>query len=301
MDADLPLFVKVAELGSFSAAGQALGISAAMMSKRIMRLEARLGARLLHRTTRKVALTDTGAQLFHELTAIMEALTAAEQRVTNRTRLPSGPLRVAAPTSFGRLHVAPLIGPFLAAYPRVQLHLRLSDAYVDLLDGRFDVAVRVTSAIPPNLQARRLAANRRILCASPAYLAAYGAPRHLQDLAEHRLLAADGQLPWQLVFGTRRKTVEGTSFVRTNSSEIVRELATSGLGIALRSLWDVQDLLNDGRLHPVLPGWEGPADLAIYAVHPKGPGQPAAVQAFTDFLRDAFAHAHWNENGSARQ
>lgn len=301
MDADFPLFVKVAELGSFSAAGQALGISAAMMSKRIMRLEARLGARLLHRTTRKVALTDTGTQLFGELTAIMEALTAAEQRVTNRTRVPSGPLRVAAPTSFGRLHIAPLVGLFLAAYPLIQLHLNLSDAYVDLLDGRFDLAIRVTSERPPSLQAHRIAANRRILCASPDYLAAHGAPRQLQDLAGHRLLAADGQLPWQLIFGTRRRSVEGTSFVRTNSSEIVRELATSGLGIALRSLWDVQDLLSEGRLHAVLPGWEGPSDLAIYAVHPKGPGQPAAVQAFTDFLREAFASAPWNQTDGARR
>jgi DNA-binding transcriptional LysR family regulator len=294
MDPDYVLFAKVADSGSFSAAGAELGISPAMMSKRIARLEARLGTRLLHRTTRKLALTQTGAQLHRDIGAIMIALQAAEDRATNRARVPSGPLRVSAPTSFGRLHIAPLVASFLQLHPDVELELNLTDAYVELLAERFDLAVRVTSEVPTSLQGHYLAANRRILCASPAYLDRYGTPSLVSDLADHRLLAAEGQMPWRLTSSAKRMVVEGKSAVRTNSSEIVRELAITGLGIALRSLWDVGDLLAQGRLVPILEEWHGPDDLAIYAVHLKAPGRPAAVDAFVGFLRDAFASAPWN-------
>ena len=295
MDPDYVLFAKVADSGSFSAAGAELGISPAMMSKRIARLEARLGTRLLHRTTRKLALTQTGAQLHRDVGEIMVALQAAEDRATNRARVPSGPLRVSAPTSFGRLHIAPLIASFLQLHPDVELELNLTDAYVELLAERFDIAVRVTSEVPANLEGHYLAANRRILCASPAYLERFGTPLQVSDLGHHRLLAAQGQLPWRLTSHDGRVVVEGASAVRTNSSEIVRELAITGLGIALRSLWDVGDLLAQGRLVTILDEWRGPDDLAVYAVHLKEPGRPAAIDAFVNFLHDAFASAPWNK------
>lgn len=294
MDPDYVLFAKVVEAGSFAIAGRALGISPAMMSKRIMRLEARLGTQLLHRTTRKLALTQTGAQLHTDISAILEALRAAEDRATNRTRVPSGPLKVTAPTSFGRLHVAPLVAGFMSRYPAVELELSLSDDYVDLLASRFDLAIRITAEIPPSLAGRRIASNRRILCASPRYLSDHNIPGDLGDLTSHRLIAAEGQLPWRLSSGRKRKTVDGKSHVRTNSSEIVRELAVSGLGIALRSLWDVETLLTNGDLVQILPQWEGPSDLAVYAVHAKGAGQPAAIGAFASFLENAFQSASWN-------
>jgi DNA-binding transcriptional LysR family regulator len=294
MDPDYLLFARAVEAGSLSAAGRLLNISPAMMSKRLSRLEARLGVRLIHRTTRRLALTEEGASLHRDLVAILDAIQQAEQRVTNRHRTASGPLRISAPTSFGRLHVAPHVARFLDLHPRVDLELNLSDAYEDLLAERIDIAIRITSDIPAHLEGHPLAANRRILCASPAYLAAHGAPGKIADLAHHRLLAADGQLPWRLVNGRARKLVDGQSHVRTNSSEIVRELALTGVGIALRSLWDVGELIAQGSLVRVLDSWEGPADLAVHAVHPRAAGRPAAVDAFIAFLRESFSDASWN-------
>ena len=294
MDPDYLLFARAVEAGSLSAAGRLLNISPAMMSKRLSRLEARLGVRLIHRTTRRLALTEEGASLHRDLVAILDAIQQAEQRVTNRHRTASGPLRISAPTSFGRLHVAPHVARFLDLHPRVDLQLNLTDAYEDLLAERIDVAIRITSDIPAHLEGHPLAANRRILCASPAYLAAHGTPEKIADLAHHRLLAADGQLPWRLVNGRARKLVDGQSHVRTNSSEIVRELALTGVGIALRSLWDVSDLIAQGSLVRVLDSWEGPADLAVHAVHPRAAGRPAAVDAFIAFLRESFSDASWN-------
>ncbi|HEX7875518.1 MAG TPA: LysR family transcriptional regulator [Sphingobium sp.] len=295
MDPDYVLFARAVDAGSLSAAGRMLKISPAMMSKRIARLEARLGVRLVHRTTRRLALTEAGAGLHRDIVAILDAIQQAEDRVTNRHRTAAGPLRVSAPTSFGRLHVAPHIDHFLKAHPQVELELNLSDAYVDLLTERVDVAIRITSEAPASLEAHYLAANRRILCASPAYLAEHGVPRRISDLSDHRLLAANGQLPWRLINGRARKLVDGHSHVRTNSSEIVRELALSGVGIALRSLWDVGEMLAEGRLVQLLDGWEGPGDLAVYAVHPRAGGRPAAVDAFVAFLKHCFSHVSWNE------
>lgn len=297
MDPDYLLFARTVEAGSLSAAGRLLSISPAMMSKRLSRLEARLGVRLIHRTTRRLALTEEGASLHRDLVAILDAIQQAEDRVANRHRTASGPLRISAPTSFGRLHVAPHVGRFLDLHPHVDLELNLSDAYEDLLAERIDVAVRITSDIPLHLEGHHLATNRRILCASPAYLAAHGIPDKIADLPRHRLLAADGQLPWRLVNGRARKLIDGHSHVRTNSSEIVRELALTGVGIALRSLWDVGDLIAEGSLIRVLDSWEGPADLAVHAVHPRAAGRPAAVDAFIAFLRETFRDASWNRGG----
>lgn len=294
MDPDYLLFARAVEAGSLSAAGRMLNISPAMMSKRISRLEARLGVRLIHRTTRRLALTEEGAILHRDIAAIIEAIQQAEDRVANRHRAISGPLRVSAPTSFGRLHIAPHVQRFLERHPKVELELNLSDAYEDLLAQRVDLAIRIASAVPVHLEGHHLAANRRILCASPAYLANHGAPQKITDLSRHRLLAAEGQLPWRLVNGRARKQVDGCSHVRTNSSEIVRELTVTGTGIALRSLWDVGPLLAEGKLVRLLDGWEGPDNFAILAVHPRGAGRPAAVDAFIAFLRKTFRDAPWN-------
>ncbi|WP_380871695.1 LysR family transcriptional regulator [Sphingomonas sp. DBB INV C78] len=297
MDPDYALFARVVETGSLSAAGRAMLISPAMVSKRLARLEARLGVRLIHRTTRRLALTDAGERFHADVIAILQSIREAEDRITGVQREAAGPLRVSAPTSFGRLHVAPRLGAFLAEYPRIELELNLSDSYVDLLSERVDLAIRITAHVPATLEAHRLATNRRVLCASPAYLAARGEPGDLAALNGHHLLAASGQMPWRLVNERQRRTVDGRSHVRTNSSEIVRELAIAGVGIALRSLWDVGDALADGRLVQVLPDWEGPDDLGIYAVHPRAPNRPPGIDAFIAFLKCSFDRADWQRIG----
>ncbi|URW76688.1 LysR family transcriptional regulator [Sphingomonas donggukensis] len=291
IDPDYHLFASVVEGGSLSAAARALHISPAMASKRLARLEARLGVMLIHRTTRRLALTQAGERFHGDVVAILRAVREAEARVTGDRDEPQGALRVSAPTSFGRLHVVPLLHAFLVRHPRVALEIDLTDAYVDLLGGRVDVAIRIAADVPANLVAHRIGSNRRVLCASPVYLAAHGMPDTIAALQQHRLLAADGQLPWQLTDGRRARSVDGRSHVRTNSSEVVRELAITGVGIALRSLWDVGDALADGRLVRVLPDWEGPSDLAIHAVHPYRPNPPPAVAAFIAFLGEALGDA----------
>lgn len=293
MDPDYALFASVVDAGSLSAAARALGMSPAMVSKRLARLEAKLGVKLAHRTTRALTLTQNGAAFHAEIVDILAQLRAAEARLIGARDVPAGRLKVTAPTSFGRLHVAPHLDGFLRRYPEVQLEIELSDGFADIVAERVDVAIRITAAPDPRLVAQRLATSQRILCASPAYLAASGEPRSVAELSGHQLLAADGQLPWLVTSGGRRLTIQGVSHVRTNSSEIVRELALGGVGIALRSLWDVAKMLEDGRLVRVLPEVDGSDDVAIYAMHAPAPALTAAGSRFVDHMREALAQPAW--------
>jgi DNA-binding transcriptional LysR family regulator len=300
MGEDWELFATIVEAGSLSAAARAHGLSPAMVSKRLARLEARLGARLVHRTTRRLVVTEAGRAFHDEAVAILAAARAAEARVAGGGGEPSGRLRVSAPASFGRRHVAPHLAPFLAAHPKVALELDLTDAFVDLIGDRVDVAIRIGAAAGGSLVSTVLAPNRRLLCAAPAYLARHGAPATLDDLARHRLLAADTQTPWRLDGPDGETAIAVESVVRTNASEIARELAIAGAGIALRSLWDVAGALADGRLVRVLPEWEGARDIAIHAVRPRGPFAPPAAQAFVAHLAAAFAPPPWEERETKR-
>lgn len=298
MDREYELYARVIETGSLAAAGRSLALSPAMVSKRIAALEERLGARLLHRTTRKLATTEAGQRFYERVVEILAASREAESLVTGTAGEPSGKLRLSAPTSFGRLHVAPHLKAFLDRWPRLEIELDLSDGYVDLVGERIDLAIRIAPGVETGLTGHRLAPNRRVLCASPEYLKQHGAPARLQDLRRHRLLAAEGQLPWRLQGkGGQIVTVSGESAVRTNSSEVVRELAIAGMGIALRSTWDVGNELRSGVLKRVLPDHPGAADVNIFAVHPASNFQPAGVRAFIDHLRAIYGNApSWDRN-----
>ncbi|TZG25236.1 LysR family transcriptional regulator [Sphingomonas montanisoli] len=279
MDPDAEVFVEVVKAGSLAAAARALGISAPLVSRRLSRLETRLGVALAHRTTRRFELTHIGEAYYRDMIVVLDAWQNAETRAKQPARIASGPLRISAPTSFGRLYVAPALKGFLDLHPDVAITLDLSDAYVDLAATRFDLAIRITAA--PDAAADRLAGSTRVLCAAPAYLAARGEPKTLGDLDAHRILAAEGQLPWRLAEGI----VNGPSHVITNSSEVVRELALAGMGIALRSLWDVHAELASGALRQILPGLSTASDVGIYAVRPRVEGSTAATRAFIDYLR----------------
>ncbi len=284
MDPDHELFVTIVDEGGLAAAGRRLHISPAMMSKRLARLEERLGAKLVHRTTRRLALTAAGERLHADLRGILAALDEAERRVSGASAVASGPLRITAPTSFARMHLAPYLPRFIDAHPRVELSIDLSDDFSDLIASRADLAIRITADPGPGLTARQLATNRRILCAAPAYLERFGVPATIADLKHHRLLAADGQMPWRLVGPKGPVAVEGRSHVRTNSSELVRELALAGGGIALRSLWDISAALGRGDVRQILPDYEGSADVGLFAVQLPQHNPPAAITAFIDFL-----------------
>ena len=285
MDPDYELFAEVVEAGSLSAAGRRLRISSAMVSKRLARLEGRLGTRLAHRTTRRLSLTQAGDAFYQDVVAILAAARAAEARVSGREGLAAGLLRITAPTSFGRLYVAPNLKGFLDAHPRISVQLDLSDAFADLIDERIDLAIRIAPASSAGLVAHRLGTSRRVLCAAPSYLAERGAPTTIQDLEHHHLLAAVGQLPWRLEGPDGPMTFQGDSRVRTNSSEVVRELTLAGAGIALRSLWDVDGDIAAGRLVRVLAAYEGATGAGIYAVHPRAALVPAKVSAFIAYLQ----------------
>lgn len=298
MDPDYDLFMAIVSAGSLSGAGRSLNTSPAMVSKRLVRLEERLGARLIHRSTRKMALTGSGERLHQDLLAINAALQEAESRVQGEKEVPGGLLRVSAPTSFGRLHLAPHVGTFIKANPRVELALNLSDSFVDLFSGSLDVAIRIAAEIPRGLVAHRLARSERVLCAAPGYIAANGEPTSVADMAHHRLLAAEGQLPWRLIGPDGPVSWDGVAHVRTNSSEVVRELAIGGIGIALRSLWDVNRELESGALRRILPDVTGSSDIAIYAVHPPMPRVPPALAAFVGFVQALYGPvAPWELGG----
>ena len=283
-DPDYDSFLQVLTAGSLSAAARALRLSPASLSKRLTRLEDRLGVRLLHRTTRRIALTEAGRDLHDTLTQTRGMLQAVEDRIAGRGTSIAGRLRMTAPTSFGRMHLAPCLPAFLLQHPQIDLTLDLTDQFVDLFASDYDLAIRVTANVPVSLVGHRLATSGRVLCASPAYLASNGVPATLADLRGHRLLAADGQLPWHLA-GPGGSTVhDGISHVRTNSSELVRELALDGCGIALRSLWDVAPALKSGALVRVLPMFAGSHDAAIFAVHPPTPLLNARLRAMIDYL-----------------
>ncbi len=285
---DLELFVRVVDAGGLSAAGRLLNLSPSMLSKRIARLEARLGVRLLVRNSRRLALSDIGQGYYTRAQAILAAVDEAERYVSGRARQTGGVLRISAPTSFGRLHVAPHLKSFLDRHPAVRIDIDLSDGFVDLVGGHIDVAIRIGALRDSSLMAQRLAANQRLLCATPAYLARHGAPQSLDELASHCLLAADNQALWRLEGPEGAISLRVDSAIRTNSSEVVRETVLSGMGIALRSTWDIGDAVRDGRLHVVLPRYQGATDVAIHAVHTSGRQASANVRAFIDHLKSCY-------------
>ncbi|HEV2558277.1 MAG TPA: LysR family transcriptional regulator [Microvirga sp.] len=292
---DLDVFARVVTARSMSAAGRELGLSPAVISKRVRRLEERLGVRLLQRTTRQLALTEAGQGFYERVVSILSSVEEAEAWVARGSDTVRGLLRVSAPTSFGRLHVAPALARFLEQYPAIGIDLQLSDAFVDIVGEGFDVAIRIADLQDSSLVARRLAPNHRILCASPGYLARHGRPERIEDLAHHRLLShTTGE--WRLDGPDGIVHVRLHGPLRTNSSEVVREAVVAGLGIALRSTWDAAPDLKSGRLVPVLPGYAGSRRVAIHAVYPSRRHLEQKVRAFVDFLQGLYGPTpYWDE------
>ena len=285
MDPDYELFVAVLQAGSLAAAGRERGISAGMVSKRIARLEARLSVKLLHRTTRRLAPTPVGERLHRDLMTILGSIDEAERRASGDAGVVSGALKVSAPTSFGRMHVAPHLVEFQRSYPGVALEFHLSDDYVDLLASRTDVVIRIGEPGVSGLTTVTLGANYRVLCASPTYVETFGEPQDIVELRRHRIVAATGQLPWRLDGPSGPASISGRSWIRTNSSEVVREVVLAGGGIALRSLWDVGRDLEEGRLVRILPHMRGDPTIAVFAGYLPGSDKNGPVPAFIEFFK----------------
>lgn len=285
---DLEIFSLVVTTQSMSEAGRALGASPAVISKSILRLETSLGVRLFHRTTRQVVATEIGRALHEKVTSILGAIEDAEALASGRTSEISGTLRVSVPTSFGRLHIAPHLVRFMQAYPQLSVDIILSDNFTDIIGDGFDLAIRISVPEESALVARRLAPVRRILCASPAYLSRWGCPERVEDLSHHFCIPPHNGEAWRLEGPDGAFVYKPDGQLKTNSSEVVREVAISGLGIALRSTWDIGSELSSGRLVRVLPDYEGAKDVCISALFPSRQYLASKVRVFIDFLLEIY-------------
>ena len=294
---EMSVFSRVVATGSLSAAARELGLSAAMVSRRLAALEARLGVRLINRTTRSLHLTDEGATYFENCSRLLSEIEEADAAVSAGRVEPRGPLKVALPASFGHLHVAPLVPRFASRYPNVQLLLSLSDRNVNVIEEGFDLAVRIAKLADSSLAARRLAPNHRVVCASPEYLRRHGRPSTPEDLAGHNCLTtSDLSMNWDYVDPEgERGSVRVTGNHACDNWEVLREWAIAGLGIALKSTWDVREQLEGGTLVSLFPAYTFDADVAIYAVYPHRRLLPAKTRAFIEFLADSFGpEPYWD-------
>lgn len=290
----LEVFVRVGETGSFTEAADALGVSKSYASRQISALEDRLGAQLLHRTTRKVTLTDVGA-VFHERCAqILAELEHAEAAVTSLHESPRGELRLSVPMSFGLVHIAPAVAEFAARHADLAVNISFSDRRADLLDEGFDLAVRIGVLDDSSLIGRKLATTSEMVCASQAYLDAHPAIEGPEDLRRHDCLLyayqSTGQ-NWRLVGPAGEVTVPVRGRFVANNGEALLEAARHGLGVAFAPDFMVADDLRRGTLRRVLPAWQRQA--AVWALYPHNRHLSAKVRLFVDFLVERMAHPPW--------
>ncbi|WP_068318678.1 LysR family transcriptional regulator [Polycladidibacter hongkongensis] len=293
---EMEIFARVVTAGGMSAAARELGISPAVVSKRLSKLEARLGTRLMQRTTRQFCLTEAGRGYYERILPILDLVEEAESFVCGRTGVARGVLRVSAPTSFGRLHIAPFVGEFLQENPELSLELDLSDRFVDIVGEGYDAAIRVGELSDSSLVARKLAPIHRVLCAAPTYLATAGPVRNWHDLCEnHTCLAAVQQDLWRLNGPDGPVSFQVHDRLRTNSSEVVRSAVLAGAGVALRSTWDVGEELRSGALQVVLPDYRNSEYLGLFGIYPSRQFVPVKLRIFLDFLAKKYApEPYWD-------
>lgn len=283
-------FVAVAETGGITSAALRERVSKAVVSKHLAQLEEHLHARLLHRTTRRLHLTEVGEVYYQQCVRILADLTEAEQSARDLHGEPRGRLRLSAPMSFGQMHLAPALGEFLVRYPEITIEMVLNDRFVDLVEEGFDLAVRIGRLSDSTLMARRLAPNRLVTCASPDYLARHPAPRHPGELVEHDcLLYGNMNNPklwrYQGAAGEVSVTVRGR--LEVNNGDVLREMAIKGLGVVILPTFLVGRDIQSGVLLPLLPEYALP-ETAVHAVYPQQRHASAKVRAFVTFLVERF-------------
>lgn len=285
----LELFLRISALGAFGKAGREFGLSPTAATQRIQGLEAELGVKLFNRTTRAVALTADGEVFLSYAKRIIESFEDARSALSGGTKNIRGELRVAGSASFGRRYIAPYVAEFLRAYPEVRVRLELSDGVVDIVEQGFDLAFRIGTLASSSLVAQRLASNPRMLVASPAYLGHAGLPHRPEDLTSHNCIVLAENRNWKLRDGTGEvHEIRVTGNFSTNYGEVITEAALTGVGIALKSLWDIHQYLADGTLVPVLKDFTVEPVWSIWAVRPPGQMVPARIRAFTHFMDEKF-------------
>lgn len=292
----LQLFVRVAVTHNISQAGQELGLSPAVASGYISKLEAKLAVRLVHRTTRKVSLTEAGEAFLPHAQEVLASAEAARASVGAGSLTPGGTLRIAAPASFGRLHLMPALKGFLDMYPQLSVDIRLSDVMVDMVEGGFDIAIRNATLKDSSLVARKLAPDNRIVCAAPDYLAQYGSPETPADLLDHPCIHLTGLENWAFQTGDGPQTVRTQGRIRVDNGEAMRDACVAGLGITINSTWNTYQHIERGELVPILTDFPLLSDTAIWAVYPSSRLLAGKVRAFIDYFAAYFGpEPYWDQ------
>jgi DNA-binding transcriptional LysR family regulator len=283
----LQTFVRIADGGSLSAAARAAGRSLPAVSRSLVQLEADLGVRLLHRTTRRSHLTDAGAQYLERCRRILAEVDEANASVSDLGRSLAGPIALTAPVLFGQMHIAPVVTEFLGMHPEVTISLLLADVVANIVEEGIDLAVRIGKLQDSGLVARRLGEVRRVACASPAYLKRRGTPKTPKDLASHSCLQFGALSPtpyWEFHEAGKPRQVRIRGNFSSNQGAPVIEAARGGLGIIVALSYQLQELVAAGGLRVILQAYE-PARIPVHAVLPSGRLQPARVRALADFLQ----------------
>jgi DNA-binding transcriptional LysR family regulator len=300
--ADLGFFSTLASTGSLSAAARELGVTTAAVSKHLAQMESRLGVSLVNRTTRRMSLTPEGELYLEHARRILGDIEDMEQRLGVLKAVPKGLLRVNATLGFGRSHVAPVISRFVRKHPQVEVQLQLSVNPPPLTEDAFDVCIRFGAPPDSRVIAKLLAPNRRLLCASPAYLARQGTPKVPHDLTRHNCIGIrqgeEAYGVWRLTSGrgksAKTESVKTRGTLTTNDGEIAVNWALEGHGILMRAEWDIERYLRSGRLVQVLPQYYTP-DADVYAVYPQRHQLAARVTAFVDFVALALGEKRGSE------
>lgn len=298
----LESFVAVATLGSLSAAARQEGIAPAMIGRRINALEARLGIKLLVRSTRHMSLTSEGSAFLEEAQRILRDLNDLESRISQGSVSPSGHLRVTAPAGFGRRHVAPLLPGFIESYPGVSISLDLSDRLVDLIDEGYDCAIRIGELEDSRIIGVRLADNKRVIVAAPSYLQRYGRPNVPDDLLDHNCLSFGQQgnqaKGWLLRQNGQVRAIRVKGNLACSDGSVLHQWTLNGMGLAWRSLWEVQEDINAGRLITVLDEYAAPPN-GIFALMPERKHIPQRLRLFVEMLKNHYASPAYWEAGKA--
>jgi len=296
---EMQAFVTVVDRGSFVRAADVLNTSKAAVSRLVAELEQRLGVRLLHRTTRKLSMTDEGELFYVRCTDLLSSLAEAESELTSRSGEASGQLRISAPVTFGITHLAPLWGHFLQQHPKVSLDVSLSDRTVDLVEDGFDLAVRIAREPHATFIARKLAFTRMVLCASPDYLKRNGVPQTPQDIASHNVISYtywSSQDEWE--FTNQNGEVEKVKTkprLHANNGDTCLTAALQHQGIIMQPEFLVHAALREGKLKPLLPKYRA-VELGVYAVYASRRQLPLKLRYLIDFLVAAFEKPVWSLN-----
>jgi DNA-binding transcriptional LysR family regulator len=300
----MQVFTEVADRGSLTDAGKALDISRAMVSRHLESLESWLGARLLHRTTRRVSLTDAGAEALQRCRQVLDLTNDVEAAAGARRSVPSGKLRITASNSFAQAHLAAAVSDFLKQHPQTQVELIVLERAVNLVEERIDLAVRISNQLDETLVARRIATCHSMLCASPAYLAVHPAPKAPEQLRAHGCLthAHVGRTEWRLRRDGQTVKVPVSGPLQSNEVAVIRQAALDGLGIALLPTYFISDDIAQKRLVRLLPAYE-PETLGIHAVYLSRQHQPLLLRAMVDFLAERFGGdvAPWDRVAKIRR